>query len=556
MTQIPRRIADYLDLVESGTVPMCRDQLLLAAYIRRVFETENVHVDEEQLERYLSNQKYFPYRLLPWEVFCFALHNCTYTDTGALRFPVLFIMVGRGAGKNGYLAFEDFCLVTPINGIKHYNIDMFATSESQAKATFDDIFELLESNERFFRKYFRWTQEEIVNLATKSKIKYHTKAPETKDGGRPGKVDFDEVHAYQNNKLITVAVTGLGKRPHPRRTFITTDGDVRDGPLDRYMEKAARVLNGSEPDNGWLYFICRLDDDSEIMHPATWAKANPSLNDPTRKELLQEIKLEFAEYKDDPAGNQAFATKRMNRHQGNAEIEVTSWENIKAASRPFPADVDLTGRAAVWGIDYASTQDFVAAGILIQLDGCYYWITHTWVCKQSKTLSRINFPLAEAEARGELTMVDAPEIDPDTPVEWVAEQWQKYSLIYGGIDHFRYTLLSRSLREAGFDTDRKTGNLKLVYTPEQSKVAPVITSAFINQKIVWGDNMLMRWYTNNACRVIDKRGNITFGKIEPKSRKTDGFMALVMAFVTADCKQAELDAANAPAGGLPDVYIY
>lgn len=294
MTQIPRRIADYLDLVESGTVPMCRDQLLLADYIRRVFQTENVHVDEDQLERYLSNQKYFPYRLLPWEIFCFALHNCTYTDTGALRFPVLFIMVGRGAGKNGYLAFEDFCLVTPINGIKHYNIDMFATSESQAKATFDDIFELLESNERFFRKYFRWTQEEIVNLATKSKIKYHTKAPETKDGGRPGKVDFDEVHAYQNNKLITVAVTGLGKRPHPRRTFITTDGDVRDGPLDRYMEKAARVLNGSEPDNGWLYFICRLDDDSEIMHPATWAKANPSLNDPTRKELLQEIELEFA----------------------------------------------------------------------------------------------------------------------------------------------------------------------------------------------------------------------------------------------------------------------
>lgn len=103
MTQIPRRIADYLDLVESGTVPMCRDQLLLADYIRRVFETENVHVDEEQLERYLSNQKYFPYRLLPWEVFCFALHNCTYTDTGALRFPVLFIMVGRGAGKMAIL---------------------------------------------------------------------------------------------------------------------------------------------------------------------------------------------------------------------------------------------------------------------------------------------------------------------------------------------------------------------------------------------------------------------------------------------------------------------
>lgn len=108
MTQIPRRIADYLDLVESGTVPMCRDQLLLADYIRRVFQTENVHVDEDQLERYLSNQKYFPYRLLPWEIFCFALHNCTYTDTGALRFPVLFIMVGAWRGQKRLSCFRGF----------------------------------------------------------------------------------------------------------------------------------------------------------------------------------------------------------------------------------------------------------------------------------------------------------------------------------------------------------------------------------------------------------------------------------------------------------------
>lgn len=63
-------------------------------------------------------------------------------------------------------------------------------------------------------------------------MKYHTKAPGTKDGGRPGKVDFDEYHAYQDYKLINVVTTGLGKVEHPRKTIITTNGDVRDGPLD------------------------------------------------------------------------------------------------------------------------------------------------------------------------------------------------------------------------------------------------------------------------------------------------------------------------------------
>lgn len=550
-----RYIQDYINLVRSGVSPMCREQYQLADLIEYTFATEDLVVDEDQLDRYMGLLRYFPYKLLPWESFLFALHNCVYTPEGDLRWPCLVIVVGRGAGKNGYLAFEDFALLTPVNGIKNYNIDIFATAEDQARATFDDIYAILEGNEAYFKKYFTWTKEEIVNKATGSKLKFRTAAPKTKDGGRPGKVDFDEVHAYENAKLIDVAVTGLGKKKHPRRTYITTLGDVRDGPLDKLMEKAKKVLSRLVPDNGWIYFICRLDSDAEIMQPEAWGKANPSLNDPNRRELLKEILLEFDEYKDDPAGHSAFATKRMNRPQGDKEAEVTSWDNIQAASAPLPDAGYLEQRSAVFGIDYASTQDFVAAGILIQADGNYYWITHSWVCAQSKTLSRINFPLAEAERRGELTMVYEPEISPDIPVQWIESMREKYRLIMGGIDQYRYTLLAKAFAQHGFDPDRKEGNLKLIYSPEQSRVAPIITSAFLNHKIIWGDNMLMRWYTNNAIRIIDRRGNITFGKIEPKSRKTDGFMALVAAFIVAEIKRDELTYYNLDSG-LPDLYVY
>ena len=548
-------IKAYIDLVRSGTIQVCREQLQLADHIEHVFQTEDIYVDEEQAERYFGLLRHFPYGLLSWEKFVFVLHNCTYTADGKLRWPITLIVVGRGAGKNGYLAFEDFCLLTPVNGVKKYDIDIFATAEDQAKATFQDIYDILEGNEAYFKKYFTWTKEEIVNKATGSRLTYHTSSAKTKDGGRPGKVDFDELHAYETFKLIDVAVTGLGKKKHPRRTFISTMGDVRDGPLDRYIEKGKMVLHGEKPDNGWLYFFCWLDSDEEIMDPTKWGKANPSLYDPNRPELLDEIKLEFNDYLDDPLSYSAFATKRMNRPRGNAETEVTSWDNIKAASRPIPENVELEGRAAVAGVDYASTQDFVAAGILIQLDDCYYWITHSWVCTQSKTLSRIRFPLQEAEARGELTFVDAPEIPPDTPVEWVDSMAMKYNLVMTGIDHFRYTLLAKAFTEHGFDPNRKTGNLKLTYTPEQSMVAPIISSAFLNHRIIWGDNMLMRWYTNNAKRIIDGRGNISYGKIEPKTRKTDGFMALVAAFIVAEIKRDELTYYNMD-GDMPDVVIY
>lgn len=550
-----KHVQAYIDLVRSGTIQVCKEQIQLVDLVEKTFLTEDIYVDEEQLDRYMGLVRHFPYSLLTWEKFVFALHNCTYTANGKLRWPIVLIVVGRGAGKNGYLAFEDFALLTPVNGIKKYDIDIFATSEDQARATFDDIYDILEGNEPYFKKFFSWTKEEIVNRATGSRLRYHTSSAKTKDGGRPGKVDFDELHAYLNFMLIDVAVTGLGKKPHPRRTFISTMGDVRDGPLDRYIQKGKEVLSGEKDDNGWLYFFCWLDSDEEIKDPTKWGKANPSLYDPSRPELLDEIMLEFNDYLDDPLGCSAFATKRMNRPQSNPETEVTSWDNILAASRPFPTDVILEDRAAVAGIDYASTQDFVAAGVLIQVDGTYYWITHSWVCAQSKTLSRIQFPIKEAEARGELTMVDLPEIPPDMPVEWVSAMEQRYNLIMTGIDHFRHTLLAKSFAEHGFDANRKTGNVKLTYTPEQSMVAPIISSAFLNRKIIWGDSMLMRWYTNNAKRMLDGRGNISYGKIEPKTRKTDGFMAMVAAFIAAEIKRDELLYYNMDTE-MPDLAVF
>lgn len=128
-----RYIQDYIDFVRSGTYRVCREQLRLTEFVERVFKTESVYVDEEQAERYLSLQKYFSYQLFLWEKFCFVLHNCTYSAPGVLRFPTLVILVGRGAGKNGYLAFEDFALITPVNGIEEYDIDICATAEKQAK---------------------------------------------------------------------------------------------------------------------------------------------------------------------------------------------------------------------------------------------------------------------------------------------------------------------------------------------------------------------------------------------------------------------------------------
>lgn len=534
-----KEIQDYLDIVEAPGAIVCPEQIMLAKLVRKVFETEQVYVDEEQLARYLSYQKYFPYALFDWETFLFALFCCTYhTVSGLPRFSKLVGLGGRGLGKNGFISYVCFCLSSEANGIKNYNIDIFATAEDQARRSFDDIHSILEANSHKLSRFFKWNLEKIVNLKTGSTIAYHTSSAKTKDGARPGMVVYDEIHAYEKRALINVTSGGLGKVEHPRELMMTTQGDIRGAVLDDELEDCMKILTGEKPDGGKLPFLNRLSDISKVHDPKYWVEANPTLYYVGKSKyadtLFNRMLSEYNDYKDDPISHSAFATKRMNLPQGNVEIQVTSWENNTACSRDIG---NIVGKPCVMGTDYASTQDFVAVGYMFLVGGEIKWLTHSWVCKHSKDLPRIKYPVNEAEMRSELTIVDDIEISPELPAAWLLETKEKYRLnvLGGAIDHFRYTILSKALKEIGYIPEHReggeiVGNLKLVRPSDISMIAPLLCLEFERKSIAWGENNhTMQWYTNNTKKVTDSKGNVHFEKIEPKSRKTDGFMALAAA---------------------------
>lgn len=529
-------ITTYLDMIEhDDEYPVCKEQKMLGNFVKNVFETENLSINHEQLSKYLGYQKYFPYKLFEWEIFMFALHNCVYREDGLLRFPEAFLYMGRGGGKNGYLSFEDFCLLTPVNGVKDYHIDIFANSEDQAKTSFTDVYNVMERNERKLQKFFKWNLEVITSKQTGSQLRFRTSNAKTKDGGRPGKVDFDEFHAYENYDVVRVAKTGLGKKEFPRSTIITTDGDVRDGPLDHMLARSKQILQGAIPDNGLLPFICKLDAKEEVNEERNWYKANPSLR--YFPNLMDELRREYADYKLDNIGNAAFMTKRMNIPQGSMETEVTAWENIVACSRPAKREPDVW----VAGMDFARTTDFVAV-VLFGLAGDeWVWQQHTWVCSQCKDLSRIKFPIQDAVERGLITWVEDVEIPPELPAKWLSEQMAVKRVIGVAIDDYRFGIMKKALEGVGFVAG-KDGNILQVKGRNIMQIAPRLIAKLNRQQVAFGDDALMRWYINNTKQLLDTRGNITFGKIEPKTRKTDGFMAAVAAVTMVD--RLELEQAN------------
>lgn len=524
MTAIPKEVQEYIDLVEQEKIRTCDEQKMLVAMVKEAFRTEDLRYSGVQIEKYMSYQKYFPFELFAWEKFIFVLHNCIFRTDGQPRWSDLFVLMGRGGGKNGYLSFEDFCLITETNGVAYYDIDICANSEEQAKTSFDEIYNILENPKwtKLFRKYFRWNKTEIQNIKTKSKIKYRTNNPKGKDGLRSGKVDFDEPHAYENWENINVFTTGLGKKPHPRRTYVSTNGDIREGPLDQLIEKSMKILKGEIPDNGFLPFICKLISEDDVHDEANWEEANPSL--PYLPTLREQMRREYADYLLDPVINNAFMTKRMNIPKGRQDTQVASWENILKTNSELP---DLKNKSCVCGIDFSKTTDFVSVFLLFKKGEQYYGIHHSWFCTSSNDKHRIKIPLEDMAKRGLLTFVNDVEINPTLIADWIKEMRKTYRIEKIAVDSYRYSLLSKALNEVGYDASKK--QIKLVRPSDIMLVQPKINSMLLTNRLAVGDDPLWRWFTNNTKLEPAPNNNFKYGKIEPKSRKTDGFMAFVAA---------------------------
>lgn len=527
--KFPPEVQEWIDIVENDVYRCCDEQKLLVKYVKKCFATEKIHIDLEQLKNYMGLAKYLPFDLFPWQKFVITLHDCTYWDEdNRPRWPDLFCEIGRGAGKDGTIAFEGFCLTSPYNGIHEYDVDICANNEEQAMRPVTDLIGFFEvpAVTKKIKKFFSWTKEKVICTRTKSPIRGRTNSPKGKDGLRTGIAIFNEIHQYQNYDNINVFTTGLGKKMHPRRSYYTTNGDVREGPLDDLIDISEEILRNGVDDNGLLPFICKLNCKEEVHDEKNWTMANPSL--PYFPNLLVEIRKEYREWKQNPERLPAFMSKRMNLPETVKESAAAKWEDIEKTKKELP---DMKGWECTVGIDYMKTTDFASVNFHFKKGDMRYDINNSWICSHSADIPRIKAPWKKWVAEEKLTYVDDVEIHPSILTDYIYQMGKKYMIKMICIDNYRYTLMADALAKIGFSIDRK--NLKLVSQLEICKIVPVIDHCFINGFFNWGDNPVLRWATNNTKTIrygrdvgADK-GSFVYAKIEARSRKTDPFMALV-----------------------------
>lgn len=514
----------------SEAIPSSNELKQAMDFVDEKLDDPNIFVDSDKIQKGIELiERYFEIKFLDWELFIFALIHCYYKSNDSVVFDEFFIMMGRGNGKNGFISPVAWYLSTQYHGVQGYNVDIIANCEDQAKASFEDIYEMLDRTWDKSKKFFYKSKETIQNLKTKSYIKFNTSNAKTKDGKRSACLIFDEIHEYENFDTIKVFTSGFGKRKHSRKFYITTNGSVREGVLDEQLTMASNILNGTNRELGMLPLIYKIDDEKEAANPDMWVKANPSL--PYFPELKKEMDKNAIQMKYQEHVKQDFFTKRMNLPKSDREIAVTDYPNIQATNKELP---DLTGWSCVVGIDYTKVTDFASVNAHFIRGDERFDINHSWLCLSSSDLDRIKAPWRDWANQKLITLVDDVEIHPDIITDYISLLAETYNIEKIALDNYRYALLTKSLRNIGFDA-KENKNVKLVRPSDIMQVSPVIDSCFANGYFNFGNNPVLRWAINNTKKIRSGKkegtdtGNYYYGKIEGRSRKTDPFMSLVAA---------------------------
>lgn len=528
-------VDEYIQQWREGKIVFNQERIDLIEYLENdVLTLSTVHFEEDKIEKCIKfiEKWYFPTQ--PFQRFIIAFLFLIDDVEDTPYFTEFALFMARGSGKNGFIsAISDF-FTTPIHGIKKYDISIVANSEEQAKTSFNEIYDVLLENKRNKtgkrpKAPYEVSKTEIKNRSTGSIIRYNTSNTKTKDGGREGCVIFDEIAIYETSDMVNVKRGGLGKVIHDRTFYISTDGFLREGFMDQMKERITEVLKRNNPNDRIFPFYCKLDDPKEVDDEKMWEKSNPMLHPPLTgyaRNLKRKIKEEYNVLHINRSNKPEFMTKRMNLPEVDEEKVVAPWEEILATNKPLP---NLENKACIGGLDYALVRDFASVGLLFRDNDEYYWLTHSFIRREFLETTHLEPPIEQWADDGLLTIVDDDVIDISYIVNWFIQQQSKYNLTKVISDNFRTDIVRRPFEEAGIP-------LEVIKNPTaiHGLLAPRIDTMFAKKQITFGDNPLMRWFTNNVAVKMQPDGSKKYIKKDEVRRKTDGFHAMLHALYRAD----------------------
>lgn len=487
--------------------------------LRWIFDEEKAHKPIRFIEKFCKPSKgdYKELILQPWQHFVIgSLFGWIDKETRLRRFKEGVIFVGRKNGKT-----------TLISGLTTYgasedgepgaDVILLANGMKQARLLFDESTKMIKASPKL-NKNFRPRQSAIYYDKTNSKIE-----PQAADSGKLDGLNthigvFDEIHEYKDYKLISVIKNSRQSRKQPLLIYITTAGFQLDGPLVDMVESGKDALDGVVEDERTFYFLASLDDNDDLDDSNNWVKANPNLGAAIN---LEEMKEDWEKAKRIPAERGDFVTKRFNIFVNNDEMSYLDYETVMKNNKVIDLK-ELEGLPCTVGYDLSETQDFTSTCATFALDGGNIAvISHSWVPESRVKYSNEKIPFRAWEEEGYLTITKGQYVDYQQVFDWITEINQHYPIQKITYDRANAYKLNQELINYGFFTEETRQG---AYT--LSPALKDLNELFLDGKVIFNNNPMLRWYINNVKLVTDRNDNWLPSK-HNRYRKIDGFAALL-----------------------------
>ncbi len=486
------------------------------------------------MEKFLTPTKgdYDRMELMPWQCFIECnLYGWVDKNTGLRRYREGLVLVGTGNGKSTMMA-GNATFMACKDGERGADIYLLANSKDQAGIVFNECKGQIDSS-RYLAPRFRTLRDGVYYDKMNATIRHRSSDSQRLDGLNPHGAIFDEIHEYRDFKLLNIIKRKTVKRRQPLILYITTMGNVLDGPLAYYYDLFTDAMMGKlAPDVGdrMFAFICELDSTDEIENPETWIKANPGLGHTLH---LDELIKQWERCKHIPSERADFICKQLNIMVNADDMAFVQPEIIRRNKDTIPEE-SLLGRRCYGGFDLSNREDFTAAALEFPLDdGRSFVLLHSWVPQRKVELDQEKIDYYGLAMKGFLSIVPGEYILQEDIFDWFVQQSKNYEIVSIGYDPANATKLRQLLENRGFDCQVVRQGPITLNDPMKD-----IKELLISGSVVSNNDPMLAWYTDNV-RISAERRHTDKANWMPtkrnKYRKIDGFMA----WLDAHCVRME-----------------
>lgn len=353
---------------------------------------------------------------------------------------------------------------------------------------------------------------------------------------------MDEIHQWTSGKaLYDIIADGVTAREQPLIFITSTAGTVREDIYDQKYDEAKRVIDGYFDQKGYkddrlIAFVYELDKREEWTDPNCWKKANPGLGTIKNYQTLKE-KVERA--KKNPLLVKNLVCKEFNIPETSSE----AWLTAEQANNPEKFDTEkLKPRYGIGGTDLSKTTDLTAAKVIFQVpnDERIYVLSMYWMPADlvDQRVKEDHIPYDIWIEQGYMRTCEGNQISYKDVTNWFIEIQQKYDIYL-----FKCGYDSWSAKYWIEDMENTFGRDVMVPVVQGMKTLSGPTKSLgadlEAKRIVYNDNPIDKWCLYNTAVEVDKNDNIRPIKTSVPTRRIDGTMALLDAYVVLQDYKAE-----------------